>query len=377
MTNAIASGSVWPEERLRAELQESARSLTLSAADLADRFGVRHITPNAMRNIEAALGEQRVSVLPRPLSADADALVTLSWEPETEPQPPPVNSASADEFGPGPWRLTAPESYVLRHQAESLGGEAYRLAVVELVARGTLRLRRVEKKRVPGWTYRRAVLCEGPRIDEVNEPALLPVLDLYDSLPKRTFVPGGRVAVEGGEEIAGVLIDRFAHESAKKFKPAFMGYRDDVVARLLVERDLLFFRGKNGLFSSKPNLGMTAAGSAARAKLMSWLFEGRDRLDELLEEDPGEALAHARMAGPALFLMADMTAMRADLAVLSAMQSSPASGAPLDLEALHHLDLSVFNSLEMMGAGLAGGGGAAFGGGGGCGGGDGGGGGGC
>ena len=200
------------------------------------------------------------------------------------------------------------------------------------------------------------------------------MLQLYDSLPKRAFVPGGRVAIEGGEEIAGVLVDRFAQESAKRFKPAFMAYRDGIVSAVLVERGLLRLSGNRGLLFSKPRMVRTAAGFDARAKLMSWVVQGRDRLERLFDENPVEALAHARMAGPALFLMADMAAMRADLAFLSAMPSAP--GDSFDLAALHHLDLSVFNSLEMVGAGLAGGGGMGFGGGGGCGGGDGGGGGG-
>jgi hypothetical protein len=376
MTSAISSPGVWPEERLRPRLQESSHSLLLSVGDLAVRL--RRPPPHvgcAAQDRERARRAAGIAFAAA-LRADPGATVTLSYHPDRAPKAaraeaaPPEVVVSSDR-----WELTAPESYVLRHLQDGHGGEAFRLAVVELVARGALRFRRVEKKRVPGWTYRRAVLCEGPRRNEVAEPALLPVLEMYDSLPKRTFVPGGRVAIEGGEEIAGVLIDRFARESAKKLKPAFMAYRDGIVGALLVERGLLRFSGSNGLPFSKPRMARTAAGSDARAELISWVFEGRDRLEQLLDEDPPAALTHARMAGPALFLMADMAAMRADLAVLSAMPSAPA-GAPLDLGALHHLDLSVFNSLEMVGAGLAGGGGAAFGGGGGCGGGDGGGGGG-
>jgi hypothetical protein len=68
MTSAISSPDVWPEERLRARLQESSHSLLLSVGDLAADFGVRRLTSDALRKIESALGEQQVLLSPRPFA---------------------------------------------------------------------------------------------------------------------------------------------------------------------------------------------------------------------------------------------------------------------------------------------------------------------
>jgi hypothetical protein len=90
--------------------------------------------------------------------------------------------ASAQDFGPlhgvllpaRAWELTGPESYLLRYVGSAASERgAYKVALMELVARRVLRLDGVRMRRrvVPG-TQTEWLLSDGPRIDGFAEPSL-------------------------------------------------------------------------------------------------------------------------------------------------------------------------------------------------------------
>ena len=59
--------------------------------------------------------------------------------------------------------LTAPEWYVLNYVGQGFTGEAFKLAVKELVVRGALRVEPVETRRL-GRRRQRSALTDGPRL---------------------------------------------------------------------------------------------------------------------------------------------------------------------------------------------------------------------
>ena len=301
------------------------------------------MSAGALSNIESLLAAQGIAVSPSPIPAELGAWLTLSLEPGGPKQREPGLSPTCRE-------LTAPESYLLLCLQHGVGLEAFKLAVKELVARGALEYRRVEKERTPGWTTRRALLCDGPRKNAVAQPALLPILELYDAMDKRSFVPGGRVTIEGGKEITGVPIERFARAATNRR----LNYRDDCIVPLLVDRGLVRLRGYKHVLSRTREATRTPEGRVARDELDVVTENGSERLRALLEADPSRALEYARATGPALLLMDDVASELASLP-----QYAPQGGSELDFAALEHVDLSVFDYISHIGkmAGPGGGGG--------------------
>jgi hypothetical protein len=67
------------------------------------------------------------------------------------------------------WALTAPESYVLNYVQLEDGVTAFKLAVKELVARGSLKVGLIETKGLLGRTRAESVLTMGPGAVSVTD----------------------------------------------------------------------------------------------------------------------------------------------------------------------------------------------------------------
>jgi hypothetical protein len=103
------------------------------------------------------------------------------------------------------WQLTAPETYLLRYvDCRPRPTEAFTLALKELVTRGALCLR---SARIPGrlgiGTRRVWLLTAGPAFTAVTEPALTPILDLYERVRRRSGVDSHDPSIA----VDGVLLD--------------------------------------------------------------------------------------------------------------------------------------------------------------------------
>ena len=162
------------------------------------------------------------------------------------------------------WELTAPESYVLRQVGRALPAVVVRFALVELVARGALRL---ESARVRhGWrpgARTTWLLAEGPAIDDVAEPSLRAALLLYAHLRGRK----PQTAVTEAGELEGVTLDELV-KAGSRAPSDFAEIRDSTTAAALRKRGLLFrtWRG--------------SAGDRADGLLDEWLRVGRRRFAE-------------------------------------------------------------------------------------------------
>ena len=179
----------------------------------------------------------------------------------------PVERAREDP-GPGdpddpalpepPWRLTAAEAYLLRYVEDGAALEhpVFRLALLELVARGALGVEPVWVRRrwLPGWRFSR-LLVRGPRFRSIEAPALAPVLAAFE----RTPVVRGREYHNRGGVVEGVRVNDLDPGA-------------ELVAACV---ESLYEHG----LARKP-LSRTAAGEAADDALGEWLRLARGAFPE-------------------------------------------------------------------------------------------------
>lgn len=198
---------------------------------------------------------------------------------------PPVPGSTAR------WHLSAPESYVLLYGSRAKGVEAFKRGLLELVALGVLTIETRARDRFFVFTSRTSVLLSGPNMGSVERAArpLRSIWDLYIRTPCYD-PPGVRI--------------RDLRGAARALGPPLKDYARWGVLPALRERGL--YRRED--YAARGRLPLTryvetAAGTAARLELQA-LMESTDReFGTAAKEDPGRALALARMLGPAVLLM--------------------------------------------------------------------------
>lgn len=191
------------------------------------------------------------------------------------------------------WALTAPESYVLLHGPEASGRETFKLALLELVARGTLRLVEVGGAGGFGRGRRVSVLAPGVRPEPPAAQALASLWLLYSGVPLRLF--------DG--DVAGVALPDFVRAVRRRYR-SLDRYRFEEVVAPLVDRGLLA-REEYRLLWLWParRVVVTPAGARPRADLERRLALGRAHFGGWVDADPARAVAFAGLAGAAVLLM--------------------------------------------------------------------------
>ena len=204
-------------------------------------------------------------------------------------------SGPAGDWPEGAWQLTAPESHVLLN-GPAAGSDAFKLAVLELVARGVLRVVDVEQQGAFGRKRKVTVLARGANQTAPRERALAGVWGLYTETKAQTFADG----------TSGVPVDGFAQRAGGRYKPIGKFVTAEVLPAL-IERGL--YRTEQGrtlfIFPTTKHV-LTPAGEAARADLRRWMELGERHMGEWVEETPSRALAYASAAGAAVLLMAPL-----------------------------------------------------------------------
>ena len=102
------------------------------------------------------------------------------------PDPP----TTAGAFPSTRWRLTAPESYILLHGLDASPRDAFKLGLMELVARGALVLDNDARQSGRRGTRRIAALRDGPNPITPREIPLQAIWDLWTHAPRTTFENG-------------------------------------------------------------------------------------------------------------------------------------------------------------------------------------------
>ena len=187
--------------------------------------------------------------------------------PAPAPPPPEPGSRPVARVPPAlpsqRWVLSAPESYVLRFAGlgldeRRLGAAAFKLAVIEVIARRGLRLQgaSIERRWLPGWR-REWMLADGPQMASIREPALVSVTGLYRDLLDRRGRVG--IALDRSGDIEGVVLSDFVAHSTS-WGRGHRGYLTEVAASL---RD-------RGLLAESMTT-RTAAGDRAERELDWWM----------------------------------------------------------------------------------------------------------
>jgi len=226
-----------------------------------------------------------------------------------------------------PWRLTAPETHVLRWRG-GRAEEVFRLAVINLAASGALRLEWAQMRRVLVFKEQRAVLSDGPRVRSAVEPSLAGVLAAYEQAGKRRF----RSAAEPGRpqrEIEGVLLSQFVAKAEKPGPPwrrrrGSRRYRDRDVLPSLIRRGLVEPAVPSRL-RRRLVLSWTPAGQGAAVALDAWIAAGRQRMGDWVVHDPGRTIAYAKDAG-AILLLRELTV---ELGLLADRLAEPGDAGPV------------------------------------------------
>ncbi|MDP9375790.1 MAG: GPP34 family phosphoprotein, partial [Chloroflexota bacterium] len=171
-----------------------------------------------------------------------------------------------------PWRLSAPESYVLLHGPKARGNKVFALALMELVARGAFRIIRGDQP----------LLMRGPR---PARPDARPLAAIWDLRP-------------AGKPVADVA------RAAKGRYGSLRGYVEREVLAALAERGLYRREAYKILWIFPASRHVpTPAGEAARAELEAWRAAGTRGFGELVRRDPARAAAFVGLAGGAILLM--------------------------------------------------------------------------
>ena len=188
------------------------------------------------------------------------------------------------------WELTAAESHFLRYfDCDVDAVEIFKLALLELIARQALRLEGawVPRRWGPGRRFVWLVV-DGPRLYDVDAPALASILALYDATWKRRLRVG-LAHRDPTQEVSGVLVTDLA---VGGFGIALGDLGRDVAASL-EERELL----------SSTRMERTAAGERADRQLDLWLRLGATELPARAgDHDLSWVRAYLRGAGAAVLL---------------------------------------------------------------------------
>lgn len=190
-----------------------------------------------------------------------------------------------------PWELTAPESYLLRYEPTNSASsrEAFKLALMDLIARDALTLRgawvprRWRRGARPWW-----LLCNGTRKAVLDEPALVPLIALHSDMVQKR--PSFGVPFDDRTiEVRGVPLDKFVSAAARR-NGGYAAYLKGHVASSLRNRGLLTVRNRR-----------TPVGEEAWHELDAWLELARDPLKSWIH-DPTWLRAYVTGAGAAVLL---------------------------------------------------------------------------
>jgi hypothetical protein len=210
-----------------------------------------------------------------------------------------------DELPARPWELPAPESLVLLWGPETGNAWALKVALLELIARGALRLVAVEHRRLLLFPTVTTVLALGPNADRPASRSLRVVLDSY---PKPRTYPDGTVGVPL-ETLAGAVFAQYR----RRVRLRFGRFRWDSPSGGYVQSEVLPELERRGLYrrDSSSRLGLfdttrwvlTPAGTAALEELRALTTNGRTSFAGWVQHDPEAARAYVERAGTSLLLM--------------------------------------------------------------------------
>ena len=190
------------------------------------------------------------------------------------------------------WKLTAPESFVLLNGPAASGSEAFKLGLMELVARNVVQLETVTRGGTFGRTKQVALLRDGSRANAPREQPLTAIWELYRRC-RATLVDG----------LPTVPVEDLARAAARHYHPLGRYVAEDVLPAL--EARGFYERRAARILWIFPTTRhqLTVQGDAARAELREWLSVGEGRLAGWVDPYPAQALAYAGAAGAALLLM--------------------------------------------------------------------------
>ena len=192
----------------------------------------------------------------------------------------------------GGWKLPAPETLVLLEGDACKPTEPFKLALVELLARGTYRLVKEEKR---GGMLRRKPkthIVPGAKHNRPNDASLAAVYELIESSPHKAAANG-----ESGVELMELA------QAAKRRFGSLSGYTGKAVWPALMERGMAEERQGRALFviPTKKRV-LTPAGESAREQGRVLRQTADQGFGRLVDEDPSGALALATSAGSIVLL---------------------------------------------------------------------------
>jgi len=241
-----------------------------------------------------------------------------------------------------PWRLTAAESYVLRHAPHRPAGtEVVKFAVKELVVRGALRVGWASATKRLSVPRRRAcpVMVAGPRYDDVEDAVLEPVLETYATARRRV------IATPEGAHLEAVTLDDFVKAARKAFGGDMRRYANDHVVAMLERRGLVRVDHLMGVGPAR--LAYTPAGREADDELERWLAAGRKPFRTWRSPDATRVQRYLNGAGAAVVLLAHL---EPELAPLNRVLHSvaPYGGEPLAIAIGPGDDLQPFDASALQ-----------------------------
>ena len=184
------------------------------------------------------------------------------------------------------WGPSAPESRVLLDGPKGSGTEAFRLAVLELIARRRLSVAREENlanEKTPS-----GVLLPGAEARPTGHRPLDAIHELFEGARTRD---------------SGVSVKMLARKTRKRYG-SLDGYVKTEVLPALQRRGLYEKREKRLLWILPvTRWELTRSGDAARAQLEQNRRLGEDHFREWVERDPQQAYLFLGLAGSSLLLM--------------------------------------------------------------------------
>ncbi len=196
------------------------------------------------------------------------------------------------------WELTAPESYALLYGQKGEGSQIFKLALLELVARGWLELDEIEERgTLLDRTRKIAVLRYGSEGRGSGGPPLDAVLELFETHESW--------ASEG--EGSGLVPVSALAQAARGRYGSFKNYVEVEVMPALAGRGLYRPQERRILGLFKVSCWeITRAGEAARAALEGSRSLGREQFHSWVDSDPARALAFLGLAGSSVLLMEEL-----------------------------------------------------------------------
>ncbi len=197
---------------------------------------------------------------------------------------------------PAPWRLSAPESYVLLNGTEETA-EPFKLAIMELVSRGVLALddfvfRGSADGADVGLNVQTGnkVLRSGPNATVPVEAPLASVVRIYQNIATMAF--------QGQVGVAEFL------RQARRTYGSINAYTTVELLPALIERGLYGRKkGKRLWLFPVTRTVLTPAGQTARAELQQWVDLGQGSFGPWAGSDPRLAMAFLGGAGASVLLV--------------------------------------------------------------------------